>query len=207
MGEAIGRAYAERLVARWSIGIAVAEAKQCVGREARASRARCRFSGEAAAGRDRSRLPDLGGGAQLRAVSAGGASDLRRLNRSSLVMEARRPRSRDTDWFHERELLGVLIRLGESGALSGDPLTRLSASDFGGPHAAAVFATLREMLSRSHAIDRSELVDVLVNRHGAHRSEAVDYVNALLADAPVQPHLGERIRRVREAARRRRAET
>ncbi|MGH2948376.1 MAG: DnaB-like helicase N-terminal domain-containing protein [Solirubrobacteraceae bacterium] len=118
-------------------------------------------------------------------------------------MGRREATSHSTAWIHERDLLGALLISAESGDLKVDRLENLSTEHFVGPHAAATFAALRGLLQRGTQVDRHVLVDELVTRHGARRSDALDYVDALVADAPPQPHLGERIRRVCEAAARR----
>jgi replicative DNA helicase len=107
---------------------------------------------------------------------------------------------------HDRDLLGVLLISAESGDLRVDHLERLSTEHFVGPHAASTFAALRALLRRGTTQgDRHVVVDELVTRHGARRTDALDYVDALVADAPPQPQLGERIRRVREATTRRKS--
>lgn len=106
---------------------------------------------------------------------------------------------------HERDLLGVLLILGEHGELRLSRLDALRPAHFVSPHAGATFQQLRELLKRDDRIDRHVLVSELVSRHRARRAEALEDLNALVADAPPQPHLTERIRRVRDAAARREA--
>jgi len=104
----------------------------------------------------------------------------------------------------ERDFLGALLVEAERGPVNLRLLTLPDVGDFVGPHAPATYQELLRLLRRREPVDRHQLVAGLVTHHRATRAAAHSYVNGLIADAPPQPHLNERARRVREAASRRR---
>jgi replicative DNA helicase len=96
----------------------------------------------------------------------------------------------------ERTLLGALLEEAESGWPS--PAIDLQPDELCSAHAAATLQEIVRLQQSGHKLERHELVQALIERHGATRRDATAYLRLIRADAPRQHFLEEYVRRIRE---------